>query len=289
MEIRNSFSHRYMEAGRSGWFDCSCCPTNLTRLLPSLPGYMYAQKDEKVFVNLFASSQASLMVMNKPVSILQENNYPWEGDLQFTISPKSSLAFTLLIRIPGWTQNTAIPFDLYAFQNNSSKKTTITINGQAIDYTIENGYAVLNRSWKKNDKVEVVLPMEVRTVIANGKLKDDIGKGALQRGPLMYCAEWTDNNGRTSNIILPANTAFSTEYKPDLLNGVTVLKADASAVVIKDDGKQVMTTTQPFVAIPYYAWANRGKGEMMMWFPEKISDIEIIANSEGNKLNNSHK
>ncbi|MES1216365.1 MAG: glycoside hydrolase family 127 protein, partial [Bacteroidota bacterium] len=261
---------------RSGWFECSCCPTNITRLLPSVPGYMYAQKDDKVYVNLFANSTTSLMISGKPVEIVQQNNYPWDGDLKFTVSPKkSSLNFGLLVRIPGWAQNEAIPSDLYTFENSSASKATIKVNGVAVDYTIEKGYAVINRAWKKNDVVEVSLPMEVRRVVANKNAKDDAGKIALQRGPLMYCAEWPDNNGRAANIVLPANTVFATEYEAGLLNGVTVLKADATAIVTTED--KVSSVKQSFVAIPYYAWANRGKGEMMVWFPEKIKDVDIIA------------
>jgi hypothetical protein len=161
----NGFADGSVEAARSGWFECSCCPTNVCRLLPSVPGYMYAQKDEKVFVNLFANSDASLTVLGKPVSISQQNNYPWDGDLKCTVSLKSALAFALLVRIPGWTQNTAIPSDLYSFENSSDKKVTIKINGNPVQYILENGYAVLNRTWKKNDVVEVSLPMEVRRVI----------------------------------------------------------------------------------------------------------------------------
>ena len=277
MQIRNNYKHSDMEGERSGWFECSCCPTNVVRLLPSMPGYMYAQKEDKVFVNLFASSNASLTVQNKPVEIIQQNNYPWDGDLEFTISPKSSQAFPLLIRIPGWAQDIAIPSDLYAFENRSDKRIVIKINGVPTDYSMENGYAVLNRTWKKNDRVEVNLPMEVRKVIASDKLTEDAGKVALQRGPIMYCAEWPDNNGRASNIVLSANTSFVSEYKPDMLNGIMVLKADATAVVTDEKTNKVNTVKQPFVAIPYYAWANRGKGEMTVWFPERIKDIEIIS------------
>jgi uncharacterized protein len=276
MQIKNSFTHGSMEPERSGWFECSCCPTNVTRLLPSVPGYMYAQKEDKVFVNLFANSTTSIMILGKPVEIIQQNNYPWDGDLKFIVSPKkSSLNFGLLIRIPGWAQNTAMPSDLYTFENSSAQKTIIKINGSPVDYTIEKGYAIVNRTWKKNDVVEVNLPMEVRRVIANKNAKDDAGKIALQRGPLMYCAEWPDNNGRAANIVLPANTVFTTEHNAALLSGITLLKADATAVLTADD--KVSTVKQPFVAIPYYAWANRGKGEMMLWFPEKIKDIDIIA------------
>jgi uncharacterized protein len=276
MQIRTSFKHRDMEGERSGWFECSCCPTNICRLLPSMPGYMYAQKDEKLFVNLFASSDALFTVLGKPVTIAQQNNYPWEGNLKFTVSPKSPLAFSLLIRIPGWAQNTAMPSDLYTFNSRSDIKIEIKINGSPVEYTMENGYALLKRTWKKNDVVELSLPMEVKKVIATEKLKDNAGRIALQRGPLIYCAEWKDNNGKASNIILPSNSVFTTEYKPAMLNGVTILKGEATVIVTDTKENKVNTVKQPFTAIPYYSWANRGKGEMTVWFPETIKDIEII-------------
>lgn len=278
MQIKNSFSHPDMEPQRSGWFPCSCCPTNMVRLLPSVPGYIYAQKEDQLFVNLFISSNVSLNIQNKKVEIVQQNNYPWNGDLKFIVKPKSSFAFSMLIRIPGWAQNEAIPSDLYAFKNNSDKKTMITINGKQIDYDIKNGYAVLNRTWKKNDIVQVNLPMEVRRVVANQNVKSDIGKVALQRGPIIYCAEWADNNGKASNIVMPANTTFTTEYKPGLLNGVEIIKANVPAVLIDPNGENLHTEKQPFVAIPYYAWANRGKGEMMIWFPQRVKDIDLVSN-----------
>ena len=276
MQIKNSFTHPDMESGRSGWFPCSCCPTNVVRLMPSIPGYVYAQKDNNVYVNLFISGNATLNINNKPVDIVQQNNYPWDGALTFNVTPKSPLAFALLVRIPGWAQNAAMPSDLYTFASNSDKKATIKINGQPVEYTLQNGYAVLNRTWKKGDVVEVNLPMEVRQVVANENVKDDIGKVSLQRGPLMYCAEWPDNNGKVSNIIIPANTNFTTEFKADLLNGVTVLKSEVPAIIIDNNGNSISTVQQAFTAIPYYAWAHRGKGEMTVWFPTKIKDIDLL-------------
>ncbi|MDB5205102.1 MAG: hypothetical protein JWR72_177 [Flavisolibacter sp.] len=274
----NGFTNGNVEAARSGWFECSCCPTNVARLLPSVPGYMYAQKDDKIFVNLFAGSEAKLNVSGKPLTIVQQNNYPWDGNLKFIVSPKNSLPFTLMIRIPGWAKSEAIPLNLYAFQNAPATKVIIKINGVETPYDVENGYAVLNKIWKKADVVEVLLPMEVRRVTASAKVKDDAGKIALQRGPVMYCAEWVDNNGRAANIVLPANTVFTTEHHSDLLNGVTILKAEATVVVTDAKEAKVNTVKQQFTAIPYYAWANRGKGEMMLWFPERIKDVAIIAN-----------
>ena len=278
MQVRHNVKHESMEGERSGWFECSCCPTNICRLLPSMPGYMYAQKDNSIFVNLFASSSASLKVKNKPVQIIQQNNYPWDGDLKFTVSPKTRQAFALMVRIPGWAQNTAMPSNLYSFTNHTDKKVAIKINGSPIEYVIEHGYAVLNRIWKKGDVVEVHLPMEIRRVAANDKVKEDAGKIALQRGPIMYCAEWTDNNGRACNIVLPAGISFSSEFKPGMLNGVTIIKTEATVVLTDEKENTITTVKRPFVAIPYYAWANRGKGEMTVWFPERIRDIEIVTN-----------
>jgi uncharacterized protein len=286
MQIKNSFQHKDMESTRSGWFECSCCPTNLARLIPSIPGYMYAQKDNNLYVNLFINGVADLTVNSKPVQITQQNNYPWDGGLIFNIDPKSASAFNVMVRIPGWAQNTAIPSSLYKFQNSSDAKPSIKVNGQPVDYKIENGYAVIKKIWRKKDILEVTLPMEIRKVLASSNLRDDIGKIALQRGPLMYCAEWPDNNGKTSNIIIPENTSFTTEFKPDLLNGVTVLKSEVPAIVIKNN-ESISTVRQSFTAIPYYSWANRGKGEMMVWFPTHVKDIELISadaeNIEGKK------
>ena len=276
MQIKNSFQHKDMEATRSGWFECSCCPTNLARLIPSIPGYMYAQNDDNLYVNLFINSSMDLAIKNKQVELVQKNNYPWDGVLTFNVNPKSATAFNLLVRIPGWAQNKAIPSNLYQFQKNSDEKPVIKVNGQPYDYAIKDGYAAISRTWKKNDVVEVTLPMEVRRVVANEKIKDDIGKVALQRGPLMYCAEWPDNNGKTSNIILPANATFTSEFKPDLLNGVTVLKTEVPAFVVNNN-ESISTVKQAFTAIPYYSWANRGKGEMMVWFPEQVKDIDLLA------------
>ncbi len=277
MQVKNSFSGADVEATRSGWFPCSCCPTNLVRLIPSIPGYVYAQQDDKVFANLFITSNTSLNVAGKQVEIVQQNNYPWDGDLQFTIIPKSSANFSLLIRIPGWAQNEAMPSDLYSFRKEINKKVAITLNGKPVDYTMENGYAIFTRTWHKNDKVEVMLPMEVRKVVANNKVKDDVGKIALERGPVMYCAEWIDNNGKAANLIVPANTEFTSEFNPGKLNGIEEIKAEVPAIVVGNNGEGIKTVQQSFIAIPYYAWANRGKGEMMMWFPEKIQDVDLIA------------
>jgi len=255
MQVTDAFKPKGLEATRSGWFECSCCPTNLVRLIPSIPGYIYAEKGNDLYVNLFISGNANLTIAKKTVQIIQQNNYPWDGGLKFTVNPASAMAFNLMIRIPGWAQGQAIPSDLYSFEDKSAKAISIKVNGKSISYRTQNGYALLNRTWKTNDVVEVELPMPVRRVEANANLKEDQQKVALQRGPLIYCAEWPDNNGHTSNITIPNSVQFTPQYQPDLLNGVTLLKSGSNA--------------QPIIAIPYYAWANRGPGEMQVWFPVK--------------------
>ncbi|GAC1303847.1 MAG: glycoside hydrolase family 127 protein [Mucilaginibacter sp.] len=277
MQVSNSFSQPDLERERSGWFTCSCCPTNVVRLIPSLPGYIYAQNGNDVYVNLYISGTGNLIVNNKALKITQQNNYPWDGALAFTIDPASAMDMNLKIRIPGWAQNQAIPLGLYTYENPSAQKIEIKVNGKPVDYMVQNGYAVISKKWKKNDKVELALPMDIRRVVANASLQDDNGKVALQRGPLMYCAEWTDNGGKAVNIIIPKGTTFTSLFEPALLNGVTVLKANVKSVNIDETAQTVITENKTMTAIPYYAWANRGKGEMTVWFPEQVKDIELIS------------
>lgn len=278
MQVHNHFKHPDMEAERSGWFECSCCPTNIARLMPSIPGYIYAQKNDSIYANLFISGNASLQLNNQKIQIKQENNYPWDGNLQFTIQSEKATKFNLLIRIPGWAKNIAIPNNLYHFTTTSTAVISISVNGEPIQFQVQNGYAVITRTWNKNDVVKVVLPMETRRVASDTLIKNNIGKTSLQRGPIMYCAEWKDNAGKTSNIILPTTSKFNSVFNSTLLNGVMLLQSKSSQVEISANGASIKTITKPFTAIPYYAWANRGKGEMTIWIPEKIIATELITN-----------
>lgn len=277
MQIKNSLGFHDTEPARAGWFECSCCPTNLARLFPSLPGYIYAQHDKDVYVNLFVSGTADLTVNKQKVQLTQQNNYPWDGGLKFTVNPAQTADFTLRLRLPGWARDMAMPSDLYTFATPATSAITLKINGKPVAYTVKNGYAVLARKWHKNDVVDVTLPMNVRQVVANPHVKDDVGKVALQRGPLIFCAEWKDNDGKTSNLLVPANTTFTATYQPHVLNGVVELTAAVPTVEVDAAGTSIRTVTKPMTAIPYYAWANRGKGEMTVWFPQRILDVDIIS------------
>jgi DUF1680 family protein len=276
MQIKNSMGFPQTEPARASWFDCSCCPTNLARLMPSLPGYVYAQKGSDVYANLFISGTTELTINKKPLRITQQNNYPWQGDLKFTVSPTTPTAFNLLVRLPGWAHNEAVPSDLYRFATPSAQKISIQVNGQPVAYTTRSGYAVLARKWRANDVVEVKLPMEVRQVVADPRVHDNLGKVALQRGPVVYCAEWKDNHGKASNLIVPAATTFTASYQPETLNGIMQLTAIVPAVQIDAANSSISTTRQTMTAIPYYAWANRGKGEMTVWFPQRVMDVDLV-------------
>jgi DUF1680 family protein len=278
MQIKPLESYHDTEPARAGWFECSCCPTNLARLMPALPGYVYAQKGRSLYANLFVSGKASLLVNKQRVALTQSTNYPWDGGLKFTVDPaKPTADFDLLVRIPGWARNEAMPSNLYTFEQPSAQRATIKINGRATPYQFQNGYAVLSRKWHQHDVVEVSLPMEVRRVRANPLVKDDLGKVALQRGPIMYCAEWQDNNGKASNIVVPASATFTASYQPGLLHGVTTLTATVPTVQLDANGTSVSTVPGQLTAIPYYAWANRGKGEMTVWFPEKLTSLDLLS------------
>lgn len=278
MQVHHYFKHPDMEVERSGWFECSCCPTNIARLMPSIPGYIYAQKNDSIYANLFISGNARIQLNNQKIQIKQDNNYPWEGNLQFTIHPEQATNFTLLIRIPGWVNNTAIPNNLYHFATTSKATLSISVNGKPIHFPIQNGYAVVSRIWNKNDVVKIALPMEIKRVVSDTLIKNNIGKNSLQRGPMMYCAEWKDNAGKTSNIILPRTAIINAVFNAKLLNGVMLLKSQSSQVEISANGETIKTSLKPFTAIPYYAWANRGKGEMTLWLPEKIIATDLITN-----------
>lgn len=243
---------------RSAWFGCACCPGNITRFLPSLPGYFYAQRDDAIFVNLFAGGTAEVKLDDgRKITLNQETQYPWDGEVKITVTPERKSKFTLAVRIPGWARNEPVPGDLYRFADTNSQPVTLAVNGKSVRLKIRNGYAQLRRSWKPGDVVELDLPMPVRRVLANPKVKADVDRVALQRGPIVFCAEWPDNpGGKVLDLTLPENQTFSAQFEPQLLNGVEVIKGRA----LNADKEE-----QAFIAIPYFAWANRGPGEMTVW------------------------
>jgi len=256
---------------RSAWFGCACCPSNVCRFIPSVPGYVYAQKDEKLYVNLFMQSESELTIQKNPVHITQKTDYPWNGDVTMELTPKKAKAFTLMIRVPGWAKNQPVPSDLYRYVNPKTEPVKLMINGVETPYAIgADGYIALNRKWKKGDKVSLSFPMSVKRVQAHDMVEDDLGKVSLERGPIVYCLEWPDNDEKVLNTVLEDNAPITaTAYLPTELKGIVRLEANALSTK-KGPNQEIIRVPKTIKAIPFYAWANRGQGEMAVWIPRTV-------------------
>jgi DUF1680 family protein len=257
---------------RSPWFEVACCPPNLTRFLPSLPGYVYATKDGTVFVNLYIAGEGKIDLDGRLVTIVQETRYPWDGAVKFTVSPAGTGEFELALRIPGWAREEAMPTGLYRFLDGSPEGPALKVDGEAAVLEIRDGYARIRRSWKKGDTAELILPMIVRRVVADDRVAADRGRVALQRGPVVFAAEAVDNDGRVFDLFLPDETGLKAEFRPDLLDGVEVVTGEGRAISKNAVGKTV-ESSRPFRAIPYYSWANRGPGQMLVWLPRAAEAV----------------
>ena len=253
---------------RSPWFGVACCPGNITRFLASVPGYVYAQKGATLYVNLLVASTADVRLDGgTSVNLVQETRYPWDGDVRITVNPDRDAQFAINLRIPGWARNEPVPGNLYRFLDKADEPVALKVNGKPVPVKLEKGYAILARRWERGDVVELRLPMPVRRVLAHEQVAADRGRVALQRGPLVYCAEWPDNpGGRVRNLVLSDSTPLEAEFRPDLLHGVTVIKGKAAALAYDSLGR-VTRSEAELTAIPYHAWANRGRGEMAVWIP----------------------
>jgi hypothetical protein len=261
---------------RSPWFGCACCPGNITRFLASVPGYVYAQQGRTVYVNLYAGGTADLTLDNgRKVELTQATRYPWDGAVKITVAPDEKAKFAVNVRIPGWARNEPVPGDLYKFLDAASEPVTLKVNGKSVPVKLDKGFVHLNRSWKPGDVIELDLPMPVRRVVANEKVKADVGRVALQRGPLVFCAEGPDNpDGKVRNLLLPDDQPLTAAFEPALLNGIEVITGKAFRVT-KDASGQLVKTEQDFKAIPYFAWANRGRGEMAVWLADSEKGINL--------------
>ena len=275
---------------RQPWFGCACCPSNLCRFIPSMPGYVYGVRDNNLYVNLFAANTATIQVNGKEVILEETTNYPWDGDISIKVLKNKAKAFNMLIRIPGWVLNEVVPSDLYSFSDDIFSTYEVSVNGQRVDGELENGYLVINRNWKKGDVVSIHFDMPVRTVVANPRVADDRGRVAVERGPLVYCAEWADNEGVNPHHlllprlpkfdVLPAYSIENKEADPSsILNfqssifHVTAISAQAQDVHIDHDGR-IAVKDVSVKLIPYYAWNHRGAGKMDVWLARSLSGLE---------------
>jgi len=254
---------------RFAWINVPCCPPNVVRLMASLGDYIYAQGQDAVYVNLFVGSRAEIALAGNKVKLKQETRYPWEGTVKITVDPERAGKFALNLRIPGWAQNQPMPSDLYQYLGKAAGSASMKLNGKPIKLEMAKGFARISNDWKKGDVIELTLPMPVRRVLANPQVKDDEGRVALERGPLVYCAEWPDNGGQALNLFLPDDASLKSEFRQNLLGGVNVVTGKVQALGRGANGVSIESKPHQLTAIPYYAWANRGMGEMEVWLARR--------------------
>ena len=256
---------------RQAWFGCACCPSNICRFIPSLPGYVYAVKDRNVYVNLFLSNKSTLAVAGKKVSLSQTTEYPWNGDITITVDKNAAGQFAMKIRIPGWVRNQVVPSSLYQYSDNKRPGYTVMVNGQEIAASItEDGYYTISRKWKKGDKIQLHFDMEPRTVRANNKVEADRGMVSVERGPLVYCAEHPDNQFDVFSALVNQEPQFQLGKAEVAGTPVVTLRTDAQTLNFDKQGK-LAVKDQTLTLIPYYAWCHRGSGKMRVWLSQDLT------------------
>ncbi|MGN8843081.1 glycoside hydrolase family 127 protein [Niallia sp. HCP3S3_B10] len=251
---------KHVKSVRQKWFGCACCPPNLARLIASIGHYIYSQKEKELFVHLYMGSETTIQIANNPVKLVQQTNYPWDGNVSMIVSPEKEETFTMALRIPGW-----------------AKGTVVKLNGEIVDHfpLMKNGYVYINRRWKENDHIELSFPMVAERIQSNPKVRHNVGKVAIQRGPVVYCLEQVDNGENLHGIILPRDAELKAEYDPELLEGVVSITGEAERLDQSNWNSELYrpvedsTTKVQLKAIPYYAWCNREPGEMIVWVNEK--------------------
>ena len=260
---------------RWSWNGCPCCPPMFLKLMGAMPGYVYAQDQAGIYVNLFTGSTASIQLAGQKVSLTQVTDYPWQGEVRLTVTPAKAAEFDLHIRIPGWCQEPSSPTDLYqTSERPPSTGAHFEVNEKTVEKPeVVRGYAKFHRRWKAGDVMKISFPMPVLRLKANSRVEADQGRIALMRGPLVYCFEGADNGGAVQNLVIPPHTEFVPVYRGDLLGGVTILEATATAV-FKSAANQVMTTPFRVTATPYYVNANRGTCQMQVWMREDQAGVK---------------
>lgn len=257
---------------RSEWFGTSCCPTNLSRFIPSVPGYVYATQGNTLYVNLFIGSESEIALDNGNLTLTQTTNYPWEGRVEFTLDETTTSQFEMKMRIPGWAMGRPVDSDLYTYVNASTEKPEITVNGAALNYEIVDGYAIINREWAAGDKIVVNFPMDVHQVKSHDLLVSNNGLFAIERGPLVYCAEFADNDGAVSNLAVPQGASFTVDTPvQSLFTDFRSIQAQGIRLVTTKDETTIEDEAVNF--IPYFARSYHGNGEMKIWMPTDFNAI----------------
>lgn len=258
---------------RQPWFGCACCPSNLCRFIPSVPGYVYAQKGSTIYLNLYAESTAEINISGKRVCLEQHTAYPYEGDVTVRVADAGPKQWALNVRIPEWATGRVVPSDLYEFADSLKGGYTVAVNGQQVEGSIEKGYLKIGRKWKKGDVVEIHFDMSPRLVEANPLVRADLGKVAVERGPLVYCAEWGDNDFDLFHFVVPEKPQMSVVSGYDVAGGVTAITLDGQLLSTDSAAQQVQVSNARLTLIPYYAWNHRGAGQMTVWLSHALKDM----------------
>ena len=263
---------------RQSWFGCACCPSNIARFIPSLPGYVYAVNKRDVYVNLFMSNTSQLSVAGKGITLEQQTQYPWDGDIAIKVAANKAGQWAMKVRIPGWVRNEVVPSNLYEFTDNLRPQYNITVNGNAVNGKLtDDGYFTIDRKWKKGDVVRVHFDMDPRTVRANNNVEADRGFVAIERGPIVYCAEWPDNDFDIMGALVNQSPKMTVEdgtlHAKDKKVAdyyIKVIKTDAQLLSFDKQGR-LNTEDVKLSLIPYYAWCHRGSGKMRVWLSQDLS------------------
>lgn len=263
------------EHQRAEWFGTACCPANIARLVTSLGNYIYARSSNSIYVNLFVGSNTIIPFEKNNVSIITETNYPWNGDVKIKVDPITKANFNVALRVPDWVNGSPVPGDLYRFADTRSVPVVIKVNGKEQSFSMQNGYAVISRTWDHGDVIEYSMPMHVNKIISKDSVQFNRDRIALQRGPLVYCVEGKDNASNAFNFIVPDKTDFKTEPYKILNEPVTALTATVPVIDVTNSGTSVQTENKIITAIPYYTWCNRGSNQMQVWLPTKIKDVKL--------------
>lgn len=263
--------------GRSEWFGTACCPSNIARLVASVGSYVYVASNNSIWVNLFIGSSTTIRLGKTDLSLDLTTEYPWDGKVKLLVNPTQSIRCSMRIRIPGWVKGVAVPGELYRFSAPQVTEPIVLINGRSMPHKEESGYAVIERSWKRGDVVELSFPMDVRRVVAREEVAADRGRFAFQRGPMVYCVEGADNSGSAWNLVFPDNSGFAAIPYQVLEESVVAIKAEGLALTPADGGLAAEKKRRSITAIPYYTWANRENYEMQVWLPTRIQDLKINA------------
>ena len=255
---------------RAPWFGCACCPGNVTRFMASVPKYMYATQGNSLYVNLYVGSESRVALANDTVTLVQDTEYPWDGLVKLTVSPRKASSSDLKLRIPSWTGNEPVPgSDLYTYIKRDREPCAVFVNGTPLKEKAHHGYVVIEREWEPGDVIELRMPMDVRRVKAHEKVRADQGLLAVERGPVVYCLEGVDMPDRhVFNKYLPEDADFTCQYEKEKLNGIVELSTTVKELDRNKENGMVSETEVPVKLIPYSTWNNRGADQMAVWIPE---------------------